>query len=117
MGAVTLKTNGTLTAGFVANAYSADFSGCEEIRAAVAGQSIYIERIVINTLAAEIITIGAGETGGAVTAVVIGPIYTGATSTHILTFSRPIKITAATALVVDAAGAGETTVIVQGFVK
>lgn len=115
--AITLVSKGTDRVGFVANGYSADLSGCETLVAAVAGQSIYVEKVIINTLAAEIITLGEGETGGAVTTVLIGPIHTGATSTHILEFSRPIKLTAATALTVDAAGAGETTVVVQGYIK
>lgn len=115
--AITLVSTGTDRSGFVANGYSADLSGCETLVAAVTGKSIYVEKVVINTLAAELITIGQGETGGAVTTVILGPIHTAATSTHVFEFSRPIKLTAATALTVDAAGGGETTVIVQGFIK
>lgn len=71
---ITLKTNSVQGAGFVANGYSADWSSCEEIVPAVASKSIYIERIYINSQDEEIFTFGAGETGGAVTAVVLGPI-------------------------------------------
>lgn len=109
--AITLKTNSVDKYGFVANGYSADLSGGETLVAAVAGKSIYVESVVISTLAAEIITLRDGA------ATIIGPIHTAATSAYSMTFHRPIKLTAATALTVIAAGAGETTVIVTGYIK
>jgi len=115
--AITLKTNGVSGAGFVANGNSADLSGCETLVAAVTDKSIYIERITINSNTAINYTIGAGETGGAVTAVVLGPIYCAANSTQEFVFTRPIKLAAATALVVDASAGGAATVIVQGYIK
>lgn len=115
--AVTLVTNNVGTYGFVANANSADYTGCEELVAAVSGKSIYVERVVITSDTATNFTIGAGETGGAVTTVVIGPVYLAANTSISFVFSRPIKLAANTALVVDAAGAGNATVIVQGYIK
>lgn len=115
--AVTLTNDNVDRSGFVVNAYSADWSGCETIKAAVTGKSIYIERIYINCHDAETLTFGAGETGGAVTATVFGPLSCPADTIVELIFTRPIKVTAATALVVDAAAAGDATIIVQGYIK
>ena len=115
--AITLKTNSVSGAGFIANGYSADWSGCETLVAAVTGKSIYIERIYINAHDAEIFTFGAGATGAAVTTVVLGPISCSADTIVELIFSKPLFITAATAFVVDCAGTGDATIIVQGYIK
>ena len=116
--AITLKEHDVDGVGFVANGYSADFSGCESLKAAVTGKSIYVEKVIVNSLTAINYTIGAGETGGAVTAVVLGPIHCAANSTHEIDVSaRPIKLAAATALTIDASGGGAATVVVQGYVK
>jgi hypothetical protein len=115
--AITLVESSVKGRGFVANGTSADFSGCEALKAAVAGKSIYVERIYINSGAAINLTIGEGETTGAVTTVIAGPLYMAANTSLELVFTRPIKLTAATALTIDASGAGNATVIVQGFVE
>lgn len=116
--AITLDTTGCDRMGFVANGYSADWSGCEQIVAAVTGKSIYIERVYISSGAAITLTLGAGETGGAVTNELIGPIYMAANSTAAFDyFGRPIKVTAATALVADGSGAGAATIVVQGYIR
>jgi len=115
--AITLTTNSVKGRGFIANGYSADWSGCEEIVAAVTGKSIYIERIYINAHDAEIFTFGAGETTGAVTATVLGPLSCPADTIVEMVFTRPLKVTAATALVVDAASSGDATIIVQGYIE
>jgi len=115
--AITLVTSNVEKVGFVANGNSADFSGTEELVAAVTGISIHVERLAISSNAAITLTLGAGETGGAVTTVVIGPVYAAANSFQELAFTRPIKLAAATALVVDASGAGAATVVVQGYIK
>jgi hypothetical protein len=115
--AITLVTNDVDRVGFVCNGNSADLSGCETLVAAVAGKSIYLERIAVSFGAAISVTIGAGETTGAVTTVLVGPLYGAANTTVELTFTRPIKVTAATALVADSSGAGNITVLVQGFIK
>ncbi|MFH1616467.1 MAG: hypothetical protein ABIG61_15440 [Planctomycetota bacterium] len=115
--AITLKTNSVSGAGFIANGYSDDWSGCETLVAAVTGKSIYIERIYINAHDAEIFTFGAGETGTAVTTVVLGPLSCSADTVIELVFTRPLFITAATAFVVDATATGDATIIVQGYIK
>ena len=114
---VTLTDSAVDRAGFVVNANSADLSGCETIKAAVAGQAIFIERVVIISNTAINYTIGAGETDGAVTTVLIGPVYVAANSITPLTFTRPIKLAAAVALTADASGAGAVTIVIQGYVK
>lgn len=115
--AITLVTNSVKNYGFVANGTSADLSGTETLVAAVAGKSIYVERLVINFGAAVNVTIGAGETTGAVTDVVIGPVYGAANSTVDMKFDRPVMLAAATALVADASGSGNVTIVVQGHVE
>ena len=115
--AITLKSNSVGTSGFIANGYSADLSGCETLVAAVSGKTIIVESITINSNTAINYTIGDGETGGAVTAVLIGPIYCAANSTQSFVFPRGLRLTAATALVVDASGAGAATVIAQGRIE
>lgn len=115
--AVTLTNNNVDRAGFVVNATSADLSGCETLKAAVTGKSIYIERIYIISNTAINYTIGAGETSGGVTTILLGPVYSAANSATPLIFTRPIKLAAATALTADASGAGAVTIIIQGYIK
>jgi hypothetical protein len=114
--AITLVSNGVLKSGFSVNGNSADLSGCETLVAAVAGKSICLERLAISFGAAINVTIGAGETTGAVTTVLVGPIYGAENSTVELVFERPIKLAAATALTADASGAGNVTIVADGFV-
>jgi hypothetical protein len=117
--AVTLDAYGVDGAGFVNNAYSADWSGCETVVAAVAGKSIYITHLTIHCIAAITVTLGAGETGGAVTAELFGPVTFAATAGAPIEipFYRPLKLATATALVADASGAGAMTIMAQGYIK
>jgi hypothetical protein len=85
--------------------------------AAVSGKSIYVERVYISSGAAITVTIGKGETTGAITTVKAGPFYMAANTAQEAVFTRPVKLTANTALTADASGAGNVTVIVQGYVK
>ncbi len=107
--------------GWIKNATSADASGCEEIIAApAAGVSIVIEHLVISSDAAISVTIGAGETGGSVTAALIGPVTFAAGQTIVFPFSgrtQGLIVTAATSLTVDASGAGNICVWAQGTYK
>ena len=114
--AITLVSNSVLKSGFSVNGNSSDLSGCEELVAAVAGKSIFLTSAALSFGAAINVTLGAGETTGAVTTVVAGPIYGAANSTVVLKFDRPIKLASATALTVDASGAGNVTVIAEGFI-
>lgn len=114
--ALTLTSNTVYPAGFCANLNSDDVSGCEEVVAAPgAGLCIYLEQIIISAGAALTFTVGAGETAGAVTAVLLGPFYLAANTAQRVTFVRPLKMAANTALVVDS-GAGNVTVIAEGYI-
>lgn len=105
-------------AGFAVNAVTDDASGCEELVAAVTGKSIILRQAIISCVAAITITIGAGETTGDVTSPVLGPLTFGATSpVAIFNFNRGIRLAAATALTVDASGAGAFTCFVQGDIE
>lgn len=115
--AITLTTNPVSGGGFIANGYSTNWSGCEEIVAAVSAKSIFIERIYLNSEGTDTFTFGAGETGGAVTTTILGPIYSPGYVLMEMVFTRPLQVTAATALVVDANGATAATIIIQGFIK
>lgn len=109
--AITLVTHPVEGWGFIANANSPDWQGNEEICAAVAGKSIYIERILLHCIAAEVYTIQEATT------VLLGPFSMANTSFLNLEFTRPLKLTPATALNMDATGAGDGTIVVQGFIK
>ena len=100
--AITITTPQPGAFGFIINATSADASGCEEVKAAVAGKSIIVDHLSINNGAgAQSITIGAGKTGAAVTLALIGPITMGANTSLQWDFPSGIVLTAATSLTVD----------------
>jgi len=104
--------------GFALNGTSADLSGCEALKAAPgASRYIYIESIVISCAADATISIGAGETTGALTTVIIGPITFKAAGGNNLTLDlkRPIKLAANTALCVDG-DAGVAAIFIEGYV-
>lgn len=114
--AITLVSNNVAKTGFSINGNSADLSGCETLVAAVAGKSIYVEKVAVSFGAALNVTIGEGETTGAVTTARIGPLYGAANTTVELNFKRPIKLTAATAFTADASGSGNVTIVAEGFI-
>lgn len=107
--------------GFIINATSADASGCEELKAAVAGKSIIIDHLTINSGAAITVTIGEGETAGAVTTALIGPVSFAANQSMQWNFkdfrNGGLKLTDATSLTVDASGAGDICVFAWGRVE
>ena len=113
--AFTLTALQPATSGFIQN-ITGDLSGAEAILAAVTGKSIIVESLTIYTVDGETVTVGAGETTGAVTSVVTGPLDTGGTAVHI-TYPRGVKLATATALTVDSSGVGPNTVIAQGRVE
>lgn len=119
--AISVQSPTVAGSGFIKNATSADASGCEEIIAAPGtGVSIYIEKIKITSGAGITITIGAGETGGAVATALIGPVTFAANQTISWEFTgraKALKVTAATSLTVDAGGAGNICVFVQGYIE
>ena len=97
--------------------YSADLSGCEDIMAAEAGYSHYLTYLKIRSATALTITVGSGETTGAVTTIHLGPIpFDAASGIEIFTLPRGIgmKCTEGLALTVDASGAGATWIQARG---
>lgn len=116
--AITVTSPGAKV-GFIVNGVSADVSGCEELIAApAAGLCIKIRHLTINNGANAIsITLGEGETGGAVTAALLGPIAFAANSSLQWDFNPLLELTAATSLVVDASGAGPLCVFCQGLIE
>jgi len=100
-------------------ASSDDLSPCETIKAAVTGKALYVEYLVIMCSSAITVTIGAGDGGDAVTTILIGPVPFSGHSTA-KTFdmrAHPIQLASATALAVDASGAGSVCIFVKGFTK
>ena len=121
--AITVTTPSPGRFGFILNAVSADASGCEELKAApAAGTSIIVDHLTINCGAsALLITIGEGETGGAVTAALIGPLAMAANSSLQFDFNdgffvHGMVLTAATSLTVDASDAGAVCIFARGRV-
>ena len=104
--------------GFIDNATSADASGCEEIHAAVSGKKIKVHHVMINSAAAITVTLGAGETGGAVTTALIGPVSFATNDIMIWDFHpHPMELASNTSLTVDTSGAGNICVFVQGVIE
>lgn len=114
--AITITTPAPNRFGWIINATSADASGCEELKAApAAGLSIVVDHLTINNGASAIsITIGQGETGGAVTTALIGPIAMAANTSLQWNFPYGMVLTAATSLTVDASGAGDICIFAYG---
>ena len=97
--AITTTDSNPATLGWIANANSADLSGTEIVKAAPAsGTNLLLERLVISSGGAITVTIGEGETSGAVTTIIWGPVHMAANSQIEKIFNRPVKLTAATAL-------------------
>lgn len=115
--AITVTTPSPAKFGFILNGVTANASACEELKAAVAGKSIIIDHLTINSGAAITITIGEGETAGAVTTALIGPVSFAANQSIQWDFYGGLKLTAAKSLTVDASGAGAICVFAQGRVE
>ena len=116
--AITVTTP-TAKNGFILNATSADASGCEELKAAESGKTIKVRQLTMsnNSEGTLTMTIGGGETGGAVTAALLGPVSLLTGQSMSWTFNPPMEAGASTALVVDASGAGAICVFAQGEVE
>jgi hypothetical protein len=118
--AITKQSNTPATRGFAVNASSADLSGTEELQAApAAGTNIYLTQLEISCVEAITVTIGAGETGGAVTTVLFGPFNfaAGNGSPISIQLNPAVKLAAATSLTADASGAGVVQIFVQGYIE
>ena len=116
--AITVVNPNPTTFGFVLNATSSDASGCEELMAApAAGTSIILQKLTINSTAQITVTIGEGETSGAVTTALIGPLDMAAHGTVQFDFGNGgLALSAATSLTVDTSGAGAICIFAQGKV-
>jgi hypothetical protein len=111
---------------FIINAYSADLSGCEELKAAPSAGQIALSKLSVICAVKDItVTIGAGETGGAVTTVIWGPLPFIVEETaagylmgkqYTWSFDRMLYLPATTSLTVDASGAGAVLVMAEGMV-
>lgn len=116
LGAVTLTNDNVYPKGFLVSATSADWTDAEIIKAAVTGKSIYVESAYISSGVSTFFTLGAGDANSGVTTELLGPIFTNAGNVS-LDFKRPIVVSSATDLVLDANNSGNATIIVQGFIK
>jgi len=116
--AIDVQSPASAKAGWIKNANSADASGCEEIIAAPgAGKYFEIDHVSISSDTAESVTLGEGETAGAVTTALLGPVTFAAGQCIIWNFNPPMKTTANLSLTVDAGGAANINVFVQGRTK
>lgn len=118
--AITVTTPSCAKFGWMANGTSADASGCEELHAApAAGTSLIVDHITINNGAggAQSITIGAGETAGAVTTALIGPMSMAASTSLQWNFPNGMKLAAATSLTVDSSSNTALSVFAYGRIE
>jgi len=115
--AITTPTPGKF--GWIINATSADASGCEELKAApAAGLSIIVDHLTINNGAgAQDITIGAGETAGAVTTALVGPVAMAANTSLQWDFPSGMVLTAATSLTVDSSSNTALCIFARGRIE
>lgn len=104
---------------FYASLYSADLTGCEILKALVAGKSIFLTKIMVRTATAMAITIGSGESTGAVATTHIGPVAMDAAS-GFLPWNAPdgmgMRCTSGTDLTIDSDTSGATWIYVEGKV-
>lgn len=110
--AISATLNPVERAGWQVNADSADVSGTEILRAVVAGESHYIESVVMDCKSA----INATILDGAIE--IVGPVeFTTNGVQKTWTFTRPVKITVATAITIDASASGQISVVMTGYTK
>jgi hypothetical protein len=116
--AISVTSPASAKAGWIKNATSADASACEEIIATPgAGKYFEIDRCYISSDSAISVTLGSGETAGAVTTALLGPVTFAAGQCIHWEFNPPMITAANTSLTVDAGGAGNICVFVQGRTK
>lgn len=111
---VTLPTRGVL---FYKSLQSEDVSSAEEVAAAVSGSTHYLTRLLIHADAAMDISIGSGETTGAVTTVHFGPVPLDATNGVFLWEAPPgmgVQCTTSTAIVIDSTAGGTIWIEAHG---
>ena len=98
----------------VISKYSADFSGAEDLIAAVAGKSHYIKKLKIQCASAITVDIGSAQTTG-VTLIYIGPIpFSASGPAFEIDFGdKAMKIAEGTSFAIDASGAGAVAVYAE----
>ena len=101
------------------NAVIAAGAGCEELLAAPTAGAHYLESVTLACDAAITVTLGAGETAGAVTTILMGPIPFAATngSPVEVELVEPVKLTDTSSFTLDASGAGDIWVQAGGFTR
>jgi hypothetical protein len=109
--AITLTTLRSVGKSWAVHGYSADATGNETLVAAVTGKSHWIKKIAIHCITATTVTINQDTT------LVLGPFnfLTTVSTPFVYEFTEPIRLTAGTAIKVDAGGAGAVNVIIEGF--
>jgi hypothetical protein len=108
--AITKTTLTPDTHGFAVNGVSANASGTEELVATPGvGKYLHLRHVTINSGAAITITLLAGA------AAILGPVTYAAGTTLQWNFNPTIKLAANTAINVDASGAGDVMVFVEGY--
>ena len=117
--AITVTNPNPKKFGFFANGISADASGVEQLKAAVAGKSIIVDHLSIASDSAISISLGEGETvPGTIDTVLLGPVPFAINQQIQWNFlNGGMKLTAAKSLVVEASGAGNINVFVSGRVE
>ena len=117
--AITVTTPAAGTFGFFANGTSADASGVEQLKAGTAGKSIYLYHLSISSDSAISISIGEGETvPGTIDTVLLGPVPFAINQQMQWNFlNGGMKLTTATALVVEGSGAGNINVFASGRIE
>ncbi|MHB8110507.1 MAG: hypothetical protein ACYDHW_10805 [Syntrophorhabdaceae bacterium] len=105
---------------FIINAYSANASGCEQLKAAPgSGTAIYIRNMSISSATPVTVTIGEGETTpGEVDTTLMGPFKFGTTPHQMQwDFYPAMKLTNNKSLVMDSDATGDIVVVIQGFIE
>lgn len=105
--------------GWVENLQTTSGTGTEIIKAAPGpGLNLYLEEVIIVSGTATTVIIGSGETSGAVTTKLIGPIeMTTSGRPYKIRFPRPIIVDVNTSLTVDSGVAGNVQVSTTGYTK
>lgn len=114
------------TTAFCVQAQSADWSGCEVIKAAPTTGFLVIDSIWVWSTAKDItFTVGSGETGGNLDATIWGPLTFSVETTAAgyapgVQYSwlpgRQIWLPEKTLLAADASGAGDVLVMIEGLI-
>lgn len=110
-------TSPTVKVGFIANAVSADITGCETILAQTTGKRIKLKHLTINSTAAISIWIGEGAAAGTIDNNLIGPLDFAALQTMQWNFWPLLELTSDYLLLCDADGAGQVCIFCQGYIE